>query len=90
MWTHLDAPMMFDRQKPHDREIVAHDRLIGRNPRLVIATQTHDKPSIFFKQLSFEENVDRVMGQDSYGFTRSDAANHIAKWTAHIAHKISL
>ena len=77
-------------QKPHDREIVAHDHLIGGNPRLLIAPWTHDKPSIFIKRLSFEENVDRVVGHDSYGFARSDGADHIAKRTAHIAHGISL
>ena len=82
-WTHLDMAMTFDRRKPHDR-------LIGRNPRLAIATWTHDKPSIFIKRLSFEENVDRMVDHDSYGFARSDGADHIAKWTAHIARGISL
>ena len=89
-WTHLDAMMRFDRQKPHDHKIVAHDRLIGGSSKLVIATWTHDKPSIFIKRLSFEENVDRVVGHNSYGFTRSDDIDHIAKWTAHIARGISL
>ena len=87
-WTHLDAAMSFDRQKPHDLEIVAHDRLICGNPRL--AMWTHDKHSIFIKQLWFEENVDCVVGHDSYGFARSDGTDHIVKWMAHIARGISL
>ena len=87
-WTHLDAAI--DRRKPHNNEIMAHDRLIGGNPRLAITTWTHDKPSIFIKWLSFEENVDRKVGHDSYGFTRLDGADHIVKWTAHIARGISL
>ena len=74
----------------HDREILAHDRLIGGSSKLAIATWTHDMPSIFIKQLSFEENVDRVVGHDSYGFARSDGVDHIAKWMAHIARGISL
>ena len=89
-WTHLDAARAFDRRKPHDCEIVAHDRLIDGNPRLANATWTNDKPSTFIKWLSFEENVDRVVGHDSYGLARSDGADHIAKWRAHIGRRISL
>ena len=82
-WTHLNAMMMFDWRKPHDhdREIVAHDRLIGGSSKLAIATWTHDKPSIFIKRLSFEENVDCVVGHDSYGFAWLDGVDHIAKRT---------
>ena len=48
------------------------------------------EPLIFIRRLSFKENVDRVVGHDSYGSARSDGADHIAKWTAHIARGISL
>ena len=89
-WSHLDAAMAIGWLKAQDRAIMAHDHLIGGNPTLSIATWTNDKPSIFIKQLLFEENVDRVVGHDSYGFARSDDADHIAKWTAHIARKNSL
>ena len=89
-WTNLDAAMTFDRRKPHNHEIVPHYHLICGNPRLAIATWTHDKRSIFIKRLSFEENVDRVLGHDSYGFARSNGADHIVNWTAHIASGISL
>ena len=82
-WTHLDAAIATGRRKPHDR-------LIGGKPRLAIATWTHDKPSIFIKRLSFEENVDRIVGHDSYGFARSNGSDHIAKWMAHIDRGISL
>ena len=82
-WTHLDATMMFDLRKPHDR-------LIGGSSELAIATWTHDKPSILITRLSFEENVDRVVSHDSHGFARSNGVEHIAKWMAHIACRISL
>ena len=96
-WPHLDATMKFDWRKPHnhkimahDHEIVAHDRLIGESSKLAIATLTHDKPSTFIKRLLFQENVDRVMGHNSYSVARSDDVDHIAKWKAHIARGISL
>ena len=90
---HDSKIVAYDREiVAHDQEIMAHDREIGENPRLAIVgdTWTHDKPSIFIRRLSFKENVDRFMGHDSYGFARSDGADHIAKWTAHIARGISL
>ena len=69
-----------------DREIMANDREISGNPTLAIVgdTWTHDDPSIFIRRLSFKENMDCVLGHDSYGFARSDGADHIAKWTARI------
>ena len=78
--------MVIGRWKPDDREIVAHDREIGENQTLAIVgdTWTHDEPSIFIRWLSIKENVDRVVGLYSYGFARSDGADHIAKWTARI------
>ena len=39
----------------------------------------HVEPSIFIRRLSFKENVDCTVGHDSYGFVRSDGADHIAK-----------
>ena len=48
------------------------------------------EPSIFIRQFSLKENVDHVVGHNSYGFARSDGVDHITKWRAHIAHGISL
>ena len=85
-WTHLNEAMAIGRRTLDGHEIVAHDREIGGNPIIAIVgdTWTHDDPSIFIRRLSFKENVDRTVGDDSYSFARSDDADHITKWTARI------
>ena len=97
---HVDSPRRGDGDRTtetwwsHDRGSRSRDRgsRSWDRPILVIVgdTWTHDEPSIFIRRLSFKENVDRVMGHDSYGFARLDDADHIPKWTAHIARGIFL
>ena len=62
----------------------------GSCPVVVGDTRTHEERLILIRRLSLKEFVDRVVGHDSHGLTRSDDTNRIARCTALIFAEIFL